>query len=74
MHSGLASIHHMCVRAHNLIARSLKTINPHWKGEKIFQETRKIIGAMSQHVTYNEFLPEVLDPWTVSRTNGLIRI
>lgn len=45
---------------HNRVAGELKGLNGHWSEERVFQEARKIIGALVQHVTYREFLPVVL--------------
>ena len=56
----LAIVHLFMVREHNRIARELGNINQHWEDEMIFQETRHIIAAIIQHITYNEFLPLVL--------------
>ncbi|XP_038056702.1 peroxidasin homolog isoform X2 [Patiria miniata] len=57
---GLLSLHTLWFREHNRIADELLKINPHWDGEKIFQETRKIIGASMQHISYSHWLPKVL--------------
>ena len=56
----LAIVHLFMVREHNRIARELGNINQHWEDEMIFQETRHIMAAIIQHITYNEFLPLVL--------------
>jgi len=61
-HPGLATIHTVLLREHNYIASKLIRINPHWNNEKVFQETRKIVSAIIQHITYNEFLPRVMGP------------
>ncbi|XP_075150515.1 uncharacterized protein LOC142224610 isoform X2 [Haematobia irritans] len=57
---GLLALHHVWVGEHNHIATRLSEMNQHWSDEKIYQETRRIIGAMFQHITYREFLPIVL--------------
>ncbi|CAD6993643.1 unnamed protein product [Ceratitis capitata] len=57
---GLLALHHVWVGEHNRIALELSDMNLHWSDEKIYQETRRIVGAMFQHITYREFLPIVL--------------
>ena len=52
---GLMMIHTIMLREHN-------DVDSHWDKERVFQETRKIVGDLIQHITYNEFLPRVLGP------------
>lgn len=56
----LVAIHTIWMREHNRIAEKLKEINPHWTGEIIFNEARKIVGAQMQHITYKHWLPHIL--------------
>ncbi|CAH1785406.1 unnamed protein product, partial [Owenia fusiformis] len=67
---GLASIHTIWLREHNRIVTSLRAMHSAWPDEIIFQESRKIVGALLQHITYNEWLPIILGQ-TVMVQNGL---
>ncbi|XP_034493165.2 lactoperoxidase isoform X1 [Marmota flaviventris] len=56
----LATSHTLFLREHNRLARELKTLNPQWDGEKLYQEARKILGAFMQIITFRDYLPIVL--------------
>lgn len=62
----LGGMHVIWVRLHNQIARQLAN-NKSWSSYKIFQETRKILGAMMQLITYKHYLPKILSPKTIAR-------
>ncbi|KRY52472.1 Peroxidase mlt-7 [Trichinella britovi] len=56
----LVGVHTVFLREHNRIAEQFLAMNPTWSVERVFQETRKIIGAMIQAITYKEWLPKIL--------------
>ena len=54
---GLLSMHTLFVRAHNRIADDIALARPDLNDEQLYQAARKVIGAITQAITYNEFLP-----------------
>ncbi|XP_059614618.1 peroxidasin isoform X2 [Phlebotomus argentipes] len=57
---GLLAMHTIWFREHNRIADVLRLYNPHWDGETLYHEARKIVGAEMQHITYAHWLPVIL--------------
>lgn len=61
--TGLTVMHTLFMREHNRIADeliALRGYDPVSDNETIYQEARKLVGAMMQAITYNEFLPALL--------------
>uniref|UniRef100_A0AAQ5YZA5 Eosinophil peroxidase n=1 Tax=Amphiprion ocellaris TaxID=80972 RepID=A0AAQ5YZA5_AMPOC len=58
----LTSLHTLFMREHNRLARALAQLNPHWNGEKLYQEARKIMGAYFQVITYRDYLGLIVGP------------
>ena len=57
---GLLSMHTIWMREHNRIVKVFNEINPQWNGEQIYQESRKIVGAMMQYITFKHWLPNII--------------
>jgi len=64
---GLTSFHTVLMREHNEVASELSSLNPSWNNDKVFHETRKIISAIIQHITFSEFLPRVLGSFILKK-------
>ncbi|XP_078731526.1 peroxidasin homolog isoform X1 [Lampetra fluviatilis] len=57
---GLTAMHTLWFREHNRVAAELLRLNPHWDGDAVYHEARKVVGALVQHVTYAHWLPKIL--------------
>ncbi len=53
-------MHTLWFREHNRVADELRRLNPHWDGDMLYHEARKIIGATMQHITYAHWLPLIV--------------
>ncbi|XP_051806344.1 eosinophil peroxidase-like isoform X10 [Acanthochromis polyacanthus] len=58
----LTSVHTLMLREHNRLVRALAQLNPHWNGERLYQEARKIMGAYFQVITYRDYLRLIVGP------------
>uniref|UniRef100_A0A672J9W0 Thyroid peroxidase n=1 Tax=Salarias fasciatus TaxID=181472 RepID=A0A672J9W0_SALFA len=66
----LIALHTLWLREHNRIAGELKHINGHWSAETLYQETRKIIGALHQIITMRDYIPKIIGPASFDRHIG----
>ena len=60
--TALVIMHTIWLWQHNCLATQLAQLNPCWDDEKLYQEARKIVGAMMQVITYKEYLPLLFGP------------
>lgn len=70
LHGGLAALQTMLVHEHNRIASILSELNPQWGDDTIFEESRAVVSAQLQHITYREFLPVLLGARVSHRVPG----
>lgn len=54
------AVYSAILREHNRVAVNLARLNRHWSDDVLFYESKRIVTAEIQHITYNEFLPIVL--------------
>lgn len=67
---GLTAVHALFVREHNRVANQIAAANPELTDEKVYQQTRAVIVAEMQSITYNEYLPALLGEDALSPYQG----
>jgi peroxidase len=63
----ITSWHVVFLREHNAIAERLQKMNPQLNDRTLFEETRRIVAAVLQHITYKKYLPLIVGSHTVER-------
>ncbi|KAK7110843.1 hypothetical protein V1264_014654 [Littorina saxatilis] len=66
VYPGLGALHTIFMRYHNYVAGELETNNPTWTNDDLFNYARKIVIAVLQHITFDEYLPAVLGRTTLA--------
>ncbi|XP_001944613.1 peroxidase [Acyrthosiphon pisum] len=57
---GITAMQTLFLRFHNYIAFKLSSLNPFWSDEIIYQESRRIVIATIQRISYEDFLPIII--------------
>ncbi len=57
---GLTAMHTLFMREHNRLATELAIAHPSWGDEELYQQARRLVGGIVQHITYDEYLPALL--------------
>ncbi|XP_078206177.1 thyroid peroxidase isoform X2 [Callithrix jacchus] len=58
----LTALHTLWLREHNRLAAALKALNAHWSADAVYQEARKVVGALHQIITLRDYVPRILGP------------
>ncbi|XP_073327904.1 eosinophil peroxidase [Pagrus major] len=66
-HLGMIALHTLFLREHNRLVKELQRLNPHWSPDTLYQEARKIMGAIHQILTWEHYLPRVISEGAMSR-------
>ncbi|XP_078113281.1 eosinophil peroxidase [Sander vitreus] len=66
-HLGMIALHTLFLREHNRLVKELHLLNPHWSPDTLYQEARKIMGAIHQILTWEHYLPRILGESAMSR-------
>ena len=66
----LIALHTLLMREHNRLADEIKTANPTFTDEEIYQQARRMVGAIIENITYNEYLPLLLGSVAIPAYSG----
>ncbi|XP_048208200.1 thyroid peroxidase [Perognathus longimembris pacificus] len=66
----LAAVHTLWLREHNRLATALGALNAHWSADTVYQEARKVVGALHQLITLRDYVPKILGPEAFQRYVG----
>lgn len=63
----IGALHIILLKEHNRIAEELAKLNGDWSDATTFLESRRVVTAEIQHITFKEFLPIVLGQQVVTK-------
>src|SRR5581483_211498 len=66
----LTAMQTLFVREHNRIASQLQAAHPGWTDDQLYQESRRLVTAELQMITYNQWLPALLGPNALPKYTG----
>lgn len=66
----LTALQTLFMREHNWQVDRLHHVNPGLSGDQLYDQSRAIVAAEIEHITYAEFLPHLLGPHTLSAYPG----
>uniref|UniRef100_A0A1B6MCZ0 Peroxidase n=1 Tax=Graphocephala atropunctata TaxID=36148 RepID=A0A1B6MCZ0_9HEMI len=58
--TGMTLLQVLLLREHNRLCDQLHHLNPHWTDQTLYEEARRIVVAVVQKITYNDYLPIIL--------------
>ncbi|EHB15191.1 Thyroid peroxidase, partial [Heterocephalus glaber] len=58
----LAALHTLWLGGATRLAAALGALNPHWSADTVYQEARKVVGALHQIITLRDYSPRILGP------------